>query len=238
MYGVMYVTMDEKLPDIENDLNIPPTRREVNSAGTVEESNDHASHSAKAKSPHPYEPTAPYLYRVYMEDASPAAIAVNLPHELSYCWDAGTCLLRYAWQGGFIDNSGVWKGQHKNAVAKIIGTIFFREMTTHPLRMGRPEEIPVAAYKGYRLINRYPEFHYSLNGIDVYELIQSKEDGQGLVRTFRIPGAGKTVWLYVHPEDGVKYESRLGKWEKNRLTLSAGEAQEFTIVMTKKIEIK
>src|SRR5258706_10059310 len=236
MYGVMYVTMEEHLPAIENDLNIPPTRREVNSAQTAVKNEDHTLHSAKAKSPHPYEPTVPYLYRVYMEDASPAAIAVNLPHELSYCWDAGTCLLRYAWQGGFIDNSGIWKGQHKNAVAKIIGTIFFREMTTHPLRMGRPEEIPVAAYKGYRLINRYPEFHYSLNGIDVYELIQSKEDGQGLVRTFRIPGADKTVWLYVHPEDGVKYESRLGKWEKNRLMLSAGEARELTIVMTKKLK--
>jgi hypothetical protein len=232
MYGVMYVTMDEKLPDIENDLNIPPTRREGNSAETGEKNKDHA-HSVKTNSPHPYEPTAPYLYRIYMEDASPAAIAVSLPHELSYCWDAGTCQLRYAWQGGFVDNSGVWKGKHKNAVAEIIGTIFFREMTTHPLRIGKPEEIPVAAYKGYQLINRYPEFHYTLNGIDVYELIQSKADGTGLVRTFRIPGATKPVWLYVHPEEGMNYESRLGKWEKNRLILSSGEAREFAIVMTK-----
>ena len=233
MYGVMYVTMDEKLPDIENDLNIPPTRREVNSTQTAEKNVDHTLHSAKTKSPHPYEPKAPYLYRIYMEDASPASIAVNLPHELSYCWDASVCQLRYAWQGGFVDNSTVWKGQHKNAVAKILGTVFFREMTSHPLRIGSPEEIPLAAYKGYQLINRYPEFHYTLNGIDVYELIQSKEDGTGLIRTFRIPGANKTVWLYVHPEEGMEYESRVGKWEKNRLMLSSGQAQEFTIVMTK-----
>src|SRR5882762_8396428 len=58
MYGVMYVTTDEKLPDIENDLNIPPTRREVNSAQTAEKNEDHTLHSAKAKSPHPYEPKA------------------------------------------------------------------------------------------------------------------------------------------------------------------------------------
>ena len=233
MYGVMYVTMDEKLPDIKNDLNIPPTRREVISDQTADKNEDHTLHSAKTKSPHPYEPKAPYLYRIYMEDASPASIAVNLPHELSYCWDAGTCQLRYAWQGGFVDNSTVWKGQHKNAVAKILGTVFFREMTSHPLRIGSPEEIPLAAYKGYQLINRYPEFHYTLNGIDVYELIQSKEDGTGLIRTFRIPDANKTVWLYVHPEEGMGYESRVGKWEKNRLMLSSGQAQEFTIVMTK-----
>jgi len=235
MYGVMYVTTDEHLPGIENDLNIPPTRREGKSA-TTGKNEDHSLHSANTKSPHPYQPTAPYLYRVYMQDASPAAIAVNLPYELSYCWDAGTCQLRYAWQGGFVDNTAVWKGQHKNAVAKIMGTIFFREMTTHPLRIGSPEEIPVAAYKGYQLINRYPEFHYTLDGTDVYELIQSKADGKGLVRTFRIPGMTKPVWLYVHPQDGIEYEAPLGKWEKNKLMLSSGQSREFTIVMTKSVK--
>jgi len=235
MYGVMYVTTDEHLPGIENDLNIPPTRREGKSA-TTGKNEDHSLHSANTKSPHPYQPTAPYLYRVYMQDASPAAIAVNLPYELSYCWDAGTCQLRYAWQGGFVDNTAVWKGQHKNAVAKIMGTIFFREMTTHPLRIGSPEEIPVAAYKGYQLINRYPEFHYTLDGTDVYELIQSKADGKGLVRTFRIPGVTKPVCLYVHPQDGMEYEAPLGKWKKNKLMLSSSQAQEFTIVMTKSVK--
>ncbi len=277
MYGVMYVTTDEHLPGIENDLNIPPTRREGKSAEATAKNDDHilhsvktksphpyegiendlnipptrregksseatakneghTLHSVKTKSPHPYEPTAPYLYRVYMEGASPAAIAVNLPHELSYCWDAGTCQLRYAWQGGFVDNTAVWKGQHKNAVAKIVGTIFFREMTTHPLRIGSPEKIPVATYKGYQLINRYPEFHYTLDGTDVYELIQSKADGKGLVRTFRIPGVTKPVWLYVHPQDGIEYEAPLGKWEKNKLMLSSGQSREFTIVMTKSVK--
>ena len=236
MYGVMYVTTDEHLPGIENDLNIPPTRREGKSAEATAKNDDHILHSVKTKSPHPYEPTAPYLYRVYMEDAGPAAIAVNLPHDLSYCWDAGTCQLRYAWQGGFVDNTAVWKGQHKNAVAKIVGTIFFREMTTHPLRIGSPEKIPVATYKGYQLINRYPEFHYTLDGTDVYELIQSKADGKGLVRTFRIPGVTKPVWLYVHPQDGIEYEAPLGKWEKNKLMLSSGQSREFTIVMTKSVK--
>jgi plastocyanin len=236
MYGVMYVTTEEHLPDMENDLNIPPSRRQVNSAKAIEKDKDHALHSANTKSPHPYEPKVPYLYRTYMEDASPAAIAVNLPHELSYCWDAGTCQLRYAWQGGFVDNSTVWKGDHKNAVAKIIGTIFFREMTTHPLRIGLPGKIPVAVYKGYQLINRYPEFHYSLDGFDVYELIQSKADGTGLVRIFRIPGINKSVWLFVHPEEGLDYETPIGKWEKNRLFLTSSQAREFTIVMTKRMK--
>ena len=232
MYGVMYVTADEHLPDLANDLNIPPTRRQANSTDSSGVDKNHALHAAKTVPAHPYEPTPPYLYRVYMEDASPAAIAVNLPHELSYCWDAGTCQLRYAWQGGFVDNTAVWKGK-PNAVAKILGPVFFRQTTIHPLRIGSPEEIPLTAFRGYQLINRYPEFHYTLDGIDVYELIQSKADGTGIVRTFRVPHAAKSVWLYIHPEDGMKYECSLGKWEKNRLMLSPSQAREFSVVMTK-----
>jgi hypothetical protein len=67
----------------------------------------------------------------------------------------------------------------------------------------------------------------------VYELIQSKADGTGLVRTIRVPHAGKNIWLYIHAEDGMEYECRLGKWEKNRLMLSPDQAREFSVVMTK-----
>lgn len=233
MYGAMYVTTDENLPDIKNDVNIPPSRRKENSG----ESKDHDMHSAhQTETPrplHPYEPTAPYLYRVFMEDASPAAIAVSLPQELSYCWDAGTCHLRYAWQGGFVDNSDLWKGK-PNAVAKIMGTIFFRDKTTYPLRIGTSEGIPNAEYKGYRLINRYPEFHYTLDGMDVYELIQSKTDGSGLIRTFRIPKVNKSIWFCYDPEDGMEYEASTGKWENNKLELSSHQARKFTISMTRK----
>lgn len=231
MYGAMYVTRDENLPDIQNDLNVPPSRRQTD-AVAGDKNKNHTTHMANGKPLHPYEPIAPYLYRAYMEDASPAAIAVHLPHQLSYCWDAGTCQLRYAWQGGFIDNSGLWKGK-PNAEAKILGTVFFREKLRYPLRIGRPEEIPVAEYKGYQLINRYPEFHYTLNGIDVYERIQPKEGGNGLIRTFRIPECNESVWFFSHAEDGIEYETSVGKWENNKLRLSSAEARKFTIVMTK-----
>ena len=40
---------------------------------------------------------------IKMPDASPASIAVALDDTNSLCWDAGTCRLRYAWTGGFID---------------------------------------------------------------------------------------------------------------------------------------
>lgn len=226
MYGAMYVGAAESLPALARDENIPPARR---SADTP------ALHGPVASAPprlHPYEPVAPYLYRVFMDDASPAAIAVRLPEDLSYCWDAAACRLRYAWKGGFVDLSAPWKG-HADAVAKVVGTIFFRDNTAYPLRPGKAAALPQVAYKGYRLVNRYPEFHYTINGMDVYELIQARADGNGLVRTFRIPGNRQPLWFDTYANDeAVKYQASAGKWEKGKLKLSAKEARNFSITMT------
>lgn len=230
MFGAMYVT-DEALPDIKNDLNIPERNR---IAEGTKDGDKHTGHSKQmTKPPHPYPLTPPYLYRTFMPDAGPAAIAVNLPHSLSYCWDAGTCRLRYAWQGDFLDNTDVWKG-HKDAYSKILGTVFFRDKTAFPLHIESPENIPAVKFKGYRLINGYPEFHYLISGMDVYELLQSKADGTGLTRTFKIPKTGKIIWFDFKPGDGVTYTSSDGEWVSGKLKLSPGQAREFMITMTKK----
>jgi hypothetical protein len=170
---------------------------------------------------------------VFIAGASPAAIAVSLPRDLSYCWDAGTCRLRYAWQGGFLDNSDLWKGKG-DAAAKVVGTIFFRDKTPYPLRVGKPGAVPAVEYKGYRLVDRYPEFYYTLDGTLVHELLKPKADGGGLIRTFRIPAARKPVWFCFDAADGVSYEASAGKWQQGKLRLSARQAREFTITMTRK----
>lgn len=227
MFGAMYVT-NEAMPAIEMDLNIPPNRR------MDEDSNNKqvGSHSEHAKMlNHPYKLVEPYLYRVFISDATPAAIAVRLPQELSYCWDAGTCYLRFAWKGGFLDHSDLWEG-HKDAFVKILGPVFFRDKTEFPFRIEEIDNIPNVKFKGYRLINRFPEFHFLINGIDIYELILPKSDGTGLIRAFRIPKSNKTIWFTTNSQDGVEYESSKGRWENGSLKLSSSEAKEFTITMT------
>ena len=129
---------------------------------------------------------------------SPAAIAVHLPQDLSYCWDDDACRLSFAWEGDFLDMSDLWKG-HFNASAKILGDIFFRDNTDFPIRLGEKAVVPTVQYKGYRLVDRYPEFHYALNGIEIYELIRQKTDGNGLIRIFRIPHADRTIWFFNQP---------------------------------------
>lgn len=235
MYGVMYVLADGEMPDITEDPNIPPSRREA----PLSENNmnkDHDVHLNQKNQPlHPYDPKPPYLYRVFIENSGLASIAVHLPQNISYCWDATACQLRFAWTGDFLDNTDLWHG-HKNAYAKILGEVFYRNKTAYPIRIGNLNTIPEAEYEGYRVVDRYPEFHYLLSGIEVYEIIHPKPDGSGLIRKFRIPEIEEPVWFVFDPDDGVNYEATTGEWRDGQLKLSPEQARDFTIIMTKKEE--
>ena len=233
MFGAMYVSSDGLMPDMKEDLNIPPSRRTNDNVAKPNQHKDHAAHLRETKALHPYEPIPPYLYRVFIDGASPAAIAVSLTPNLSYCWDAGTCRLRFAWSGGFLDNSELWKGKG-DVSAKVIGEIFFRDQTEFPLTFKEKDKTPIFDYKGYLLINRYPEFHYTLDGIDVYELILPKNDGSGLIRKFRIPNVTETIWFNTKPLDNIVFESSVGRWQGNSLEIEPAAAKEFTITVSKK----
>lgn len=232
MYGVMYVSESEKMPDLAEDPHIPPMRRQDQSTAAAPSA--HVDHQEEPPLRlHPYDPVPPYYYRVFIEGSGLASIAVNLPGNLSYCWDAEACQLRFAWEGDFLDNEDLWHG-HKNAYAHVLGEVFYRDKTTYPLRIGELEVIPEAEYLGYRLIDRYPEFHYRIADADIYEIVHPKTDGTGLVRTIRVTGTQQPVWFVYDPSDGVSYESSIGSWDGNTLRLSSEQAKEFTLTMSKK----
>ncbi len=217
MYGVIYVTNGE-LPPLDKDMNIPEYRRKfINAKGEVMEH--------QAMKPHPYNLEPPYYYRIFMPDASPASVAVRLTDEISFCWDAGPCQLLYAWQGGFIDNSIAWKG-HKNTESRILGSIFYKETVNNPIRFGERNQIPDnIQFKGYQLRGRNPEFHYQVDGVDVYEYYQVSEDGQKLIRNFRLPEAPDTVWLKVPEFASVT----AGHLSGGFLNVTSEEAKQFSI---------
>lgn len=231
MYGAMYVKQDEHLPELAADVNIPPSRRQAEESLEEDEVHHTGHHAMASKALHPYVPVPPHHYRVFIEGASPAAIAVSLPDSMSYCWDAGACKLRFVWQGGFLDNSDLWKGKG-DALAKVTGDIFFREQVAYPLAFQGVAKDPVVSYKGFKLVNRYPEFHYTLNGIHVYELIQPKAGGKGIVRRFKIAGNTKPVVFRTPQQKGVSYTSSAGKWEQDVLLLTALQAREFSITIS------
>lgn len=212
MFGEMHVTMEEDSAQVAVDSSSVNAPKEV-------------------ESPHPYPLTTPYLYHVFIDGAGPSSIGVALPNRISYCWDAETCSLRFAWKGDFLDMSDMWKG-HYDASAKVLGDIFFKENKNYPLHIYENVD-PVVRYKGYRLVDRYPEFHYLLNGTDVYELIKPKPDSLGIIREFRIPNANKPVWLDVNEEDeAMRYEFSTGSFDRKKLKLSPAQAKKFIVTMT------
>ena len=128
--------------------------------------------------------------------------------------------------------SDLWKG-HFDASAKVLGEIFYRSNEAFPIRIGDASKMPTVKYKGYRLIDRYPEFHYTVDGADVYELIKPKEDGFGLIREFRIPNTNRNVWLINNAQNNsISYAHSAGKQENNTLKLSSDEAKQFSITIT------
>jgi hypothetical protein len=168
-----------------------------------------------------------------MPESGLASIAVRLPGDLAYCWDADACKLQYAWSGEFLDNTDFWHG-HKNAYAKVLGEIFYRDREIHPLRVGNRNLPPSVRFKGYRIVDQYPEFRYSVNGIEITELIREKSDGTGLERRFRVIGGLEPVWFLHASNDGMTYRFSAGQATADGAhKLTPSEAKEFVVTMTK-----
>lgn len=223
MYGVIHVSESLLLPAPEKDPDVPESRKTNSSIS-------HAGH--ETPSLHPYDLTPPFLYRAFMPESGLASFAVRLPRDLAFCWDAEACKLQYAWSGDFLNNTDFWHG-HKNAYPKILGDIFYRDQQAFPLRIGNRDLIPSVKFKGYRIVDQYPEFLYLVNGIEVSEMIREKADGSGLERRFRIPFGIEPVWFFYSPGDGMTYEFSAGK-RLNDTTqeVSPVEAKEFVVMMT------
>jgi azurin len=225
MYGAMYVGT-RPLPPLDKDLNIPEPQRQKTGA-----SMSHAGHHMAAPSPHPYPLKYPLHYRTFMPDCSPAAIAVALSETESYCFDAGKCYLRYAWSGGFVDNSEQWKG-NGSKLTKIVGDVYWRDQTGFPFRVATVDAIPEVDFKGYYFTNRIPTFRYLLNGIEVLETLKLLPNNAGLSRSFVFKNNTKTFFFITKTDDGISYQSSAGKFENGVLKIPAGTTR-LTITMKK-----
>jgi len=220
MYGAMYVTRGE-LPPLESDPNIPPTLSPAHEVrdGLITVGD------------------RPVVSRTFLPDCGPAAIAVGLPGGQSYCFDATACRLRYAWRDGFVDNTDQWAGKGY-LWGKVVGRIYYRAPAAPWLRLGRPEHIPNPRWHGYRLVHGYPQFQYSLDGVEVSELVRPRPGGAGLEISFEIPSASGPVYLAIDPEGGASVASSAGKWNGALLTLAPNEAGHFTVTLTERERIE
>ena len=168
----------------------------------------------------------PLVQRLFMPEAGPAAIAVAVSDDLHYCFDAGTCRLRYIWKGDFIDGWPVWRG-NGDGIAKILGDVILRE-TKSPL------PIPANAkrkFLGYRMKDGLPTFRYRIGKTYVEERITMAADTNGLARSFTLRDV-PTDWRYTfQASEQTAYRSEDGKFDGTQFTPSTDKAKAFTVIM-------
>ncbi|WP_080057001.1 plastocyanin/azurin family copper-binding protein [Spirosoma aerolatum] len=224
MYGVIYATNEPKrLLPTDQDPNIPNPERLAETGHR---------HHQPMNSGHPYLLKLPAVYRTFMPDCGPAAIAVGLPGPeggQSYVFDAGQCRLRYAWSGGFVDNTDQWEGKGQR-LTRIVGEIYFRDTGGFPWRIGTGSE-QTPQFKGYRLRNRYPEFQYVVNGVTIHELIRPLPTGRGLVRFFTLSSSKEPIAFLTSVQPGIQLKSSVGQFKNGALRVPAGTRQ-FTLTMS------
>lgn len=209
MYGAVYVGVTP--PPLEEDKNIPPSAMQATIAGGGKR---------------------PFVQRVFMPDATPAAIAVALVGSQNVCWDATECRLRYAWQGTFVDPTQQWRG-NGNALAEIPTTPWWKAARNeHPLRLGGAAATPAMKFLGYTRTPAGAEFHYRAGDVEIFEQVQPRKEGPGITLRFRIPRARGTVSYRTTPDAAFEWSSSAGKWSGGVLTLTAAEAADFTVSLT------
>lgn len=170
----------------------------------------------------PTQAVRPQVQRIFMPNASPASIAVALDAKNSLCWDAGTCRLRYAWTGGFIDGFPYWQG-NGSSLAKIVGAVKYTEVASP---FGKDAEVK---FLGYKVKQGLPVFRYNVGERMVTESYSPVAEGQGFVRSFTVSTPTPLV-LDFPEQSGVTVTSDKGKLERGKLTLTPAEAAAFKLI--------
>jgi hypothetical protein len=170
--------------------------------------------------------TKPMVQRVYIRLPNGRellrAICVGLPNGMSYCFDAETCQLAYAWTGGYLDMAPHWKNQ-SGSPTPAVGEPFFLPSAEQGLRIG--EQPPV--FRGYELLAGIPRFEFSFGDTAVQVVIDAPTPGQ-LRQSYTIGARAEPVQVLGVPE---RMRASMGDWTENRLTISETRNLAFTLTI-------
>lgn len=210
MFGAIYAGVP--MPALEADTNLPPTVVAALATGGGKR---------------------PFVQRIFMPDAGPAAIAVALRGRQNFCWDAGECRLRYAWQGAFVDGNDHWLSNGLKRAVVPAAPWWRAAPGGFPWRLDRAEAAaPAVKFRGYAMDADGPEFHYTINGVDIFEKITPRTDAPGLAVRLRVRAASGPVFYRAPGEPGGTWRSTAGRWDGDTLVLTPAEATEFTLTLT------
>ena len=169
----------------------------------------------------------PVVFRTFIADSSTRSIAVGLPGGVSYVFDAEQCRVRFAWRGEFLDVAPVWTGRG-GGQAKALGTKFFTAPAGQPLRIGNADSEPVVKFRGYRLVDKFPEFQFDVDGVPVRQRV-SKAADNGVTLEFELGPTKGDVWFVAGENAAVNFSSTAGKFESGRLRVPGGASVKFSV---------
>ncbi len=153
------------------------------------------------------------------------AICVGLPNGMSYCFDAETCQLVYAWTGGYLDMAPHWKNQ-SGFPTPPVGKAFYLPNITEGLSIGKHKPV----YRGYQLVDGVPQFEYMYGETSVKLWIDASASGE-LRQTYQIAARAEPITFTGPPDDApVSVKASIGKWSKNILTMD--NKKNVTLVLT------
>jgi cytochrome c551/c552 len=163
----------------------------------------------------------PKIQRLFLPNAGPAAIAVSLSDKLHFCWDAGSCNIRYGWTGDFLDPWPVFRG-NGDSLAKIKGTVFFQNSPKNPFALDGDVK-----FEGYRKVNGLPIFMYNIGLVAIEESF-SAVNSESFDITYKTNFSGKELKFQPSLSSG-EWSSKNGTIENGVLTLTGPAVKEFTV---------
>ncbi|MEN9573541.1 MAG: hypothetical protein RL514_1396 [Verrucomicrobiota bacterium] len=174
----------------------------------------------------------PIVFRTFIADSSTRSIAVGLPGGVNYVFDAEQCRVRYAWSGEFLDVAPVWTGRG-GGPAKVLGKKFLT-LPTQPLRIGNGDAESPTKFRGYRLVEKFPEFQYDVDGVPVRLRVRRGSAPDSLELDYELGPTSSAVWFVLPPDGGVVATSSFGRPENGRLRVPDGKLGRFTISLAPK----
>lgn len=164
------------------------------------------------------------------------AINVGLPSGINFTFDAATARLCGVWTGEFINAAPAWNGRGGKPVDVVAKSLSV--LPQHfPLRTGSASAKPTVRFLGYYLVQKYPVFRYSVDGIEVHERIEVTDSE--LVRHYAIEATEKPI--FFNDEEERVYSSPNEPFKDGVLSIPAGKQLKFEVrrpLTQKPIEIK
>jgi hypothetical protein len=175
----------------------------------------------------------PIVQRTFMPESYPGSFAITFPRGPTVCLDPVRGGINFISDGDYVDLRPRWLTK-QGQPARVFGTVFYQEKAWQPLRAGSPTGESKFEFRGYTVGPDGPEFHYQIDGRDVYELLSATASGAGIMRRFRVAAGNAPLWLSLEPQADAEVVLTGLERDGAHASFAAKTPGEFTIEIRRK----